>query len=63
MNIFLGYLLFAYVLVTFIMLIDYVRFKNDLFNFLQDLYYDLEILKIDTTDYKYKIKKLFEKQV
>ena len=40
-------IIFIMLVVIFIFFIDYIRFKKELYDFLIDLSYDLELLKID----------------
>ena len=54
--------IYIMIIILFIFFIDHIRFKKDLYEFLIDLYYDLQLLKIDNTDYKFKIDKLFNKK-
>lgn len=55
-------IIFIMLVVIFIFFIDYIRFKKELYDFLTDLFYDLELLKIDNVDYKFKVDKLFNKK-
>lgn len=56
-------LFFLIIVIILVFFIDYFRFKKDLMIFLEDLYYDTEILKIDRDNYQDKINKLFNKTV
>ena len=56
-------LIFLIIVIILVFFIDYFRFKKDLMIFLEDLYYDTEILKIDSDNYQDKINKLFNKKV
>ena len=56
-------LIFLIIFIILVFFIDYFRFKKDLMIFLEDLYYDTEILKIDRDNYQDKINKLFNKKV
>lgn len=56
-------LIFLIIVLILVFFIDYFRFKKDLMIFLEDLYYDTEILKIDRDNYQDKINKLFNKKV
>ncbi len=56
-------LIFLIIVIILVFFIDYFRFKKDLMIFLEDLYYDTEILKIDRDNYQDKINKLFNKKV
>lgn len=56
-------LIFLIIVIILVFFIDYFRFKKDLMIFLEDLYYDTEILKIDRDNYQDKINKLFNKRV
>lgn len=56
-------LFFLIIVIILVFFIDYFRFKKDLMIFLEDLYYDTEILKIDRDNYQDKINNLFNKKV
>jgi len=55
-------IIFIMIVIIFIFFIDYIRFKKELYDFFIDLFYELELLKIDNVDYKFKVDKLFNKK-